>query len=307
MTNVSNLPVDIGKHQDFRIVGPRRSGKTAFMAAVARWPNAKKDSPIIAVDPYNDEAGELINLAKDILEDGKELAGTDYSGSGDAEDLPTYSLLITLKAKFLNHPLPALKNQPIRLRVSCREYTGELIKELRNLDKPSSHLVSYLDDCASASGLLLLIDSTAKKSAEREYSQALENLQRELNERLSINDRGLQNYRIAVVFTKSEQPPASGYWQDIESFIGLNFPNVQNTLTKWSNNWRCSTNYFFCSTFGTKGTPPRPNFKQKNRDAGGTYGVIDKPAVWRPLGLVAPLYWLATGKEDNQLRDIYRR
>ena len=303
MTNASNLPLDIGGNQDFRVIGPRRSGKTAFMAALARWPNAKKDSPIVAVDPYNDEAGELINIAKDILEDGRELAGTDY-GSGEAEDLPTYSLLITLKAKFINHPLPALRNQPIRLRVSCREYSGELIKELRNLANPSAHLVSYLDDCATASGLLILIDSTATKTSDQEYAQALENLQRELNERLTINNGGLQNYRIAVVFTKCEQPPASGYWQDIDTFMGLKFPNLKTTLNKWSNLWGCSTNYFFGSTFGTKGTPPRPNFKKKNRDSGGTYGVIDKPGVWRPLGLVAPLYWLATGKEDNQLRDI---
>ncbi|MFM7371194.1 MAG: hypothetical protein ACKO2Z_26075, partial [Sphaerospermopsis kisseleviana] len=84
MTNASNLPLDIGGNQDFRVIGPRRSGKTAFMAALARWPNAKSDSPIVSVDPYNDEAGELINIAQDILEDGKELAGTDY-GSGDAE------------------------------------------------------------------------------------------------------------------------------------------------------------------------------------------------------------------------------
>jgi hypothetical protein len=273
------------------------------MAALARWPNAKSDSPIVSVDPYNDEAGELINIAQDILEDGKELAGTDY-GSGDAENLPTYTLLITLKAKFLNHPLPALRNQPIRLRVSCREYSGELIKELKNIANPSSHLVSYLDDCATASGLLILIDSTATKTSDKEYAQALENLQRELNERLSINNGGLQNYRIAVVFTKCEQPPASGYWQNIDTFLGLKFPNVKTTLNKWRNNWGCSTNYFFCSTFGIKGTPPRPNFRKKSRDAGGTYGVIDKPGVWRPLGLVAPLYWLATGKEDNQLRDI---
>ncbi|MFM7370240.1 MAG: hypothetical protein ACKO2Z_21115, partial [Sphaerospermopsis kisseleviana] len=66
----------------------------------------------------------------------------------------------------------------------------------------------------------------------------------------------------------------------------------------------CSINCFFCSTFGTKGTPPKPNFKKQIGNSGGTYGVIDKPRVWRPLGLVAPLYWLATGKEDKQLRDI---
>ncbi|MFM6003930.1 MAG: hypothetical protein ACKPB7_11770, partial [Sphaerospermopsis kisseleviana] len=111
-------------------------------------------------------------------------------------------------------------------------------------------------------------------------------------------------YRIAVVFTKCEQPPASGYWQDMESFMGLNFPTVKTTLNKWRNNWGCSINCFFCSTFGTKGTPPKPNFKKQIGNSGGTYGVIDKPRVWRPLGLVAPLYWLATGKEDKQLRDI---
>ncbi|MBD2136047.1 hypothetical protein H6F32_00245 [Anabaena sp. FACHB-1237] len=299
MTNASNIPLEIGGNQEFRIIGPRRCGKTALMAALARWPNARTDSPILSIEPYNDEAGELISMAQDILEDGRELAGTRFE---DIDEIKTYSLLITLKAKFLNHPLAALRDKPIRMRVSCREYSGELFTELRNMSNCSSHLSDYLDDCASASGLLILIDSTAKKSAEREYAQALDNLQRELNERLTINNGGLQNYRIAVVFTKCEQPPASGYWQNIPTFMGLNFPTVKTTFTKWGNTWGCSINYFFCSTFGTKGTPPKPNFK-KNKNEKATYGVIDKPRIWRPLGLVAPLYWLATGKEDDQLRD----
>ncbi|MBD2345667.1 hypothetical protein [Anabaena subtropica] len=52
-----------------------------------------------------------------------------------------------------------------------------------------------------------------------------------------------------------------------------------------------------------KGNSPQPNFKKQFRDDGGTYGVIANPSVWRPFGLVAPIYWLSTGKDDMRLRD----
>ena len=44
--------------------------------------------------------------------------------------------------------------------------------------------------------------------------------------------------------------------------------------------------------------------KRQSRDEAGTYGVIANPAVWRPFGLVAPIYWLYTGKDDRRLREI---
>ncbi|MDZ8105248.1 MAG: hypothetical protein RM338_06425 [Nostoc sp. DedQUE12a] len=299
MTSASNPPLDLPGNQDIRIIGPRSSGKTAFMAALAYWPNADPDSPIQSVDPYDNASGDLIGMARDILADGRELASTDAGENADS--LPIYTLLITLKPRLLNHPIPALKNKSIRIQVSCREYPGEIIKDLRNISSSNSLLDSYLDDCATASSLLLLIDGTAKQS-DKDYAQALENLQKQLSDRLSLDTARLRNYRIAVVFSKCEQAEVRVYWKNINNFANLKFPAVQTVVNKWRTLWGCSTNYFFCSAFGTKGINPQPNFKIRNRDKNGIYGVIDNPKVWRPLGLVAPLYWIQTGQEDPRLK-----
>jgi len=298
--NTSNIPLEIAGNSEIRVIGPRRSGKTSFMAALARWPNADPNSPIQAVDPFDNEAGRLIEMAKDILEDGRELAGTDYDNT--TYNLPTYTLLITLKPGLLNHPMAHLRGKPIRIQVSCREYSGEIIRDLCNMATAEARLRNYLDDCASASGLLLLLDGTAK--TDREYAQALENLQRELNERLSLDKRVFKDYRIAVVFSKCEQAPVWVYQKDIQKFANLKFSSTQEVLRRWRNLWGCQVNYFFCSAFGMKGTPPKPNVTVINKDKGGTCAVIENPSIWRPLGLVAPLYWLQTGKEDARLRDI---
>jgi len=298
MTNASNLPRDIGS-QDIRVIGPRRSGKTTFMAALARWPHADPASPIQSVEPYTDEAGELISLARDILEDGKDIAGTDYSGISD--DLPIYTLMITFRAALLKNPIDHLRGKPLRIQVSCREYSGELMNDLRSsIPAAMGRYRNYLDDCASASGLLFLIDGTA--ASDREYAQAIAVLERELNERMSLNTRTLQDFRVAIAFTKCEQPQVRVYWDRINEFCGLKFPETYRALQRWQQNWRCSMHYFYCSAYGMKGTPPKPNVRVGRRDQHGTYGVIDKPNVWRPLGLVAPLYWLQTGQIDPRMQ-----
>jgi hypothetical protein len=163
--NAYDIPKDLPSNGGIKIIGPRKSGKTAFMAALARWPNADIASPIQSIDPYDDSAGQLIGMAKDILEDGKELSGTEYN----AQQMPTYTLLITLKPSLFKHPIAKLRGKSIRFEVSCCEYSGELIKDLRSNGR-SQVMESYLDDCATSRGLLLLIDGTS--NSDREYAEA---------------------------------------------------------------------------------------------------------------------------------------
>lgn len=44
------------------------------------------------------------------------------------------------------------------------------------------------------------------------------------------------------------------------------------------------------------GNPPKPNFHK------GSEG-LKEPDAWRTFGLVAPVYWLLTGKTDSRLLD----
>jgi GTPase SAR1 family protein len=284
-------PRDLQGSPDIRIVGPRSAGKTTFMAALARWPNSKSESPILSVKPFGDDAVNLINMAQDILEQGLSFAPSRLDA--DANNLPLYSLLIELKPAFLI-------NRNIRFQISCRDYAGEVIRELRS-GVSTFDLSTYLDDCANSSGLLLLLDGSSIE--DKQYSQAFARLQTELAERLVGRDISLRNYRIAVVFNKAELSQVWINRNQIDKFVNLRFPKTKATLQEWSRTWGCSVNYFFCSAFGMKGSPPQPNFKKQARDDGGTYGVIANPSVWRPFGLVAPIYWLYTGKDDQRLRD----
>ena len=273
---------------EFRLIGPRKGGKTTYLAALAYWPNAPLDSPIEAVDPLDDDTGKLIRYAQDILERGLPIAGTFLKE--DPNDLPSYTLSIRLKSRF--------GRGDQRFNITCKDYAGELFAQLRGGNRQEL-LEPYLDDCAEAPGLLLMIDGTSHRE-DRNYASALAVLQNELSLRLTAQNRPLSGYRIAIVFSKAEQSRV-GIHKDINKFLGLKFPQTQRTLERWSREWRNPLKYFYCSAFGMKGKPPKPNFRKTPVEGGATCGVIDRPKFWRPFGLVAPIYWLHTGKEDPRL------
>lgn len=296
MMNPLRIPRNL-PGSDIRLIGDRGSGKTTFLAALSHcWRSSEYDGgPIESVDPFNEISAELQKLAINILQDGRSMPPSDSLEENRLPPLLTF--YINLKPKLLAHPLSALRGQSLRLQVSCREYEREFFQHLieeRVSQIPA--LSNYLDDCASVAGLLLLLDGTS--TADREYAQALGVLQRELNRR-SRSGRNRRSFRIAVVFSKGEQDTVWVYRDNLEEFIGLKFPRTRVALQ----NWGCSVNYFICSAFGMVGNPPRPNFREISQDRYGVYGAIARTQAWKPFGLVAPIYWLQTGKDDRQLRE----
>lgn len=290
MINLSNIPRDLAGNGDIRIIGDRACGKTTFLAALAYLPNHDpQNSAIQSIDPFDPDTAELIDMAENILKVGARLEPTD--NPENPGDLPLYTLLIELKPKFTIFP-----NKNIRIQVSCREYGGELFEELRKIS--TSKLNEYLNECASASGLLILIDGLSP-TKDAQYAQAFKNLESELNMRLTGSNRKLADYRIGVVFTKGEQAQIWSSRNNLSDFVSRKFPNTQITLRTWTRKWGCPIDYFVCSAFGTMGNnPPRPNVK------GGNNGVIARPEFWKPFGLVAPIYWLYSGRHDSRLREI---
>ena len=292
----SRIPLDL-EDREIRIIGPKRSGKTTYLAALADSSNLGQNTPIQAINPFNQEAADLKHLASDFLRQGIALASTDFNRSPEL-----YTFLITLKPRFQDYPLVSLKGGEVRLNVSCLEYAGELVAALRSSQRSANPtLRNYLDDCAQARGFMLLIDAKSNLS-DREYAEAFRVLEQELNDRITHSKRPLRDHRLAIVFTKGEM-----VWSqrdNIDTFVGLKFCEVQRVITTWQSVWNCAVNYFFCSAFGMRGNPPRPNVRVVRRSAEGVQAVIDMPNVWRPWGLVAPLYLLQTGKDDPTLRKI---
>ncbi|MGK7876138.1 MAG: hypothetical protein AB4426_23425 [Xenococcaceae cyanobacterium] len=278
-------------YPDIRIVGPRSSGKTAFIAALACWHNTDPNSPILSVTPYDDQANTLRRIARDVLKQGLQPASTPHVD--DPTQLPQYTLLIQMK--------PAFSEQPIKFKVSCREYSGELVEDLLGGSIFQVNLKSYLDDCASVRGLLLSMDGTSRQ--DDKYAKAFETLKIELGWRLVARENPLSNYRIAVAFTKCEQEEVWIHRYNLERFLNVRFSSTRDALADWCREWNCKINYYLCSAFGTT-DGSKPNAIVENKSPQGTTAVLAKPNLWKPIGLVAPIYWLHTGQDDPRLNTI---
>lgn len=301
--NVSKAPNEVPVNSDIRIVGDRASGKTTFMGALSYWPNAYRDTPILSVDPFNQETSRLVQQTQDILMRRDQFSRNKFIE--DPEKLPLYSLWVELKPKFTHNPIKFLKKEPISFQVSCRDHPGELMENLRSNNRNDDKLQRYLDDLAEVSNILYMIDGKSfNKDQDARHAEKLKNLESELNLRLANKEDNIMGrYRIALVFSKFEQSEILGERTNLNVFI-KKFSKTQTVLQRWREKWRCSTEIFACSSFGTMGRPPRPNFEKIDPGEKESYGVLARPDVWRPFGLVAPIYWLCTGKIDSRLRDI---
>jgi len=292
-------PMNLKGSGDIRIIGPRSSGKTTFMAALAHWPNRDpENSPIQLITPADGvDTQRLKDMARDILENSEALPGTRL------DEVILYNLTIDLKPNFTLNPIAAVTRRDVRMSVSATDYPGELFAILRdNPNDPTLQL--YLDDCQYATGLMIIIDGTSTN--DRFCSDALNVLKRELTLRFKHNKIDPRRYRIALVFSKAEQTLVWNFHKQnkITDFTKQRYKQTRYTLQEWRKQWGCSVACFFSSAFGTMGNPEQANCRVISRSANATFAVIDDPRYWEPFGLIAPIYWLYTGQGNIQLRNI---
>lgn len=279
-----------------RVIGDRASGKTTYMAALARFPNANPDSVVQDITAVNNDSNELISKAQNILEDGLELEPTDLSSN--AGEMSDYQLSITLKSQV---PFKALRTNlsgtSSKLNISCKDYAGEFFADLLHQTQDPK-LANYLEDCSSATGIMFLLDgSSSRKDAE--YAIGIEKFLKALSR--SSNTSELK--RVALVLTKCELPELWMKHHEPEKLAHIQFKQVCSKLRSWeSTHSPCKVEFFTASAFGVLGSHfKEPNSKLQQRDRGGVTSVLKEPRHWRPFGLVAPIYWLCTGDRHNQL------
>lgn len=281
---------------DIRIIGDKRSGKTTYLASLAYWRNANPNSPVQSIVPYGDqEAGaELINKAQTILEQGLELEKTDLNA--DVSEVKDYGLSIILKEKF-SVKNGNLRPRMVKLNINCKDYSGEFFSDLI-YKKGDPKLDNYVEDCKMAGGILFLVDGTTHRK-DAQYARGLERFFQELDH---IDNSENIKRRIAFAITKSEQSQLWVSRHNPTELASKRFPKVQKILTAWQTTNSGEVDYFNTSAFGTIGRNyPEPNSTEIKRDRDGTLSVIKKPELWRPFGLVAPLYWLCTGQRHPEL------
>jgi adenylate kinase family enzyme len=279
----------------FRVIGYRSSGKTTFMAALARWPNASSDSPVQSVVANNDDGQELINKARNILEQGEQLEATRLDAN--INEIKDYSMTIKLTDKFSwTKPRLGEVNRLVNLNINCKDYAGEFFVDLLNpVNNP--RLDNYLADCIMADGIALLIDGYSHQM-DGDYEIGLKNFLTEL-ERSELE---LKERRIAVILTKAEQGEV---WANRDKspqiVVSRRFPKVYDSLQRWHESKAGKIEFFRASAFGTLGTSQAPNATIIRRGIEGTTAVIKKTKIWRPFGLISPLYWLCTGERHPDL------
>ena len=127
-----------------------------------------------------------------------------------------------------------------------------------------------------------MVKSTAINDIEIAHSLTV--LERILNLKIYQNDK--PQYRIAVMFSHFDL-----------QFVDLKFPHTKLALQIWSNNWNCAVAYFAYSAFGMIGDTSQANCQ-------GRYQGIKNPKIWKPFGLIAPIYWLLTGRYDQTLLEL---
>jgi len=278
-----------------RVIGDRASGKTTYMASLARWPNADPSSPVQTVNSVNEEGDELIAKAQNILEQGLQLEPTQLDAS--ALDVKDYTLSITLKGQFSwKNPRVSTASPLVTLNISCKDYAGEFFTDLIH-QANDYRLQDYLEDCLQATGILFLIDGTTYRK-DSEYARGLDKFLIALD-RTSIS---AEKRRIALVLTKCEQTELWVNRHNPGYLASARFPQVHTKLKNWQQSGAGNVDYFTTSAFGMVGNHfQEPNSKQLSRGRDGVTSVLKSPKQWRPFGLVAPIYWLCTGDRHKEL------
>lgn len=274
------------------VAGPRPSGKITYLTTLAYFPNANDEArPVksVEVSGYNSET--LIFCAENILKQGLALPAPIIS---ICENL--YCISIALKPN--NHPLNIIGlKRNTKININCTLYAGEtfdcLIRDTEYRFNRTDY-EKFINDCLEFGKVAILIDACSN-NRDKEYAAAITQLQHDLVVRL--NKIYKPKCQIAVVFTLFERPEAYIYRKQLNRFISLKFPQTKQSFTNLSENLGCSVAYFPCSAYGIVGNPPQPN-------SSAHYGGIKHPDAWKPFGLVAPIYWLLTGKYDERLLEI---
>ncbi|NEQ62173.1 MAG: hypothetical protein F6K53_34120 [Moorea sp. SIO4A1] len=283
------LPKPAQLSASVRVIGDRKSGKTTYMAALARWPGADPStSPVQTVTPINEDGEALIAKAKNLLEQGEQLEGTPLDANVD--EVKDYSIEIVLKDQCSWQRLK-------RLNINCKDYSGEFFQDVL-YQSGTPLLRDYLEDAVQANGIMLLLDGLAHRK-DREYANGLDKFLIALDRA----ETGVIHRRIALVLTKCEQPELWVNRHQPKYVANARFPEVMKRLQAWEQSGPGSIDCFTTSAFGMLGERhPEPNMRRISRDREGIKeSILKNPQGWKPFGLVAPIYWLCTGQRHRKL------
>lgn len=279
------------KTTEIRIIGPRSSGKTTFLATLAYFPHknlTKNKLPGLEISPGNKESEKLASMAEDIIKAGARLAPTPI---GDEANLPFYYFRIKI---------PSIKGLPgTEIELATRDFAGEIFHDI-----PLSHkwnkIEPYINDMFTAQGWMVMLTDWQTSQDTSLYKPAFEKISQEIFERQKINSE-IEKLRIAVVIAKCERGEIwPGRLEPDEDLFKVRLPQTYEILTSKLSSERLK--FFACSSFGVLSDrrddfDPRPNRYIPDDGSQSEFNAfLRSPSQWQPYGLLSPIYWLSTGK-----------
>ncbi|QHG21167.1 GTPase domain-containing protein [Nostoc sp. ATCC 53789] len=259
-----------------RLIGDRASGKTTYLAALAGLSGNDPQSRVTRVVPIGEETENFVYKAKEFLDQKQEIARTPY-GSGLENSY-------VFKIEF---------NDSSSLDIQCKDYPGEFFRDLVENQNPQL-LERYIKDSVEieGTGIIILLDGTARK--DEYYAECIYQLLVRLDR---STPSASPSRRVAVALTKCDIPELWIHSNNPTDKIRGRFEGVHGKLQNFK---KITVDYFATSAYGMLGSDSEtPNSRTVISDDDGTRAVISEsdPKLWRPFGLIEPLYWLYTGKK----------
>lgn len=260
---------------DIAIIGPSKAGKTTYLAALA-YLSENNIFPGLDISLYEDENSQTLKNMSYNLVQLKDIVGQTEPGNE-----PTYAFTIKL---------PAGKygvKQAQEIKLSFVDYAGEIFNKIA---RRSAEVQSYINQLMKVQAWMVMLTDFQPGKADYEYQMILAELWQKIQSK---------EIPMAVVMSKCERGEIwPGRLDPDEDLFKVRLPQTYNYLTKTEKISSERLKFFACSSFGVRDSQdPRPNRESFDKDFPAEFSaVIRGDCSWKPYGLIAPLYWLSTGK-----------
>lgn len=266
------------------VLGPRASGKTTYLSALAYFPKeryAEGSTAPFVVRSTNPGATQLKQDAKTKIVGGP---GHEPTRGGVA---PDYSFRIDVNCA----------KPPVSIVLNATDFPGE---GLDYIDQPGSQYRRYLESKLTERGqdqsFLIILGDWEPPESDSALSGVFEIFTQVIKD--SGDPDSMTNWRFAVAMNKCERGELWPLRHDPRRDIFQRFlPDTKAALEDFLATFKIppsNLEFFAISSFGVLKDTPIPNRKKQDRES--DRDVLRDGQQWRPYGLVDPLYWLATGR-----------
>ena len=268
------------------IIGPRSSGKTTYLAALAyhkTYLTSSKKGEKYTITAQNPEARKLQKEAEEVLLAGSHFRATEVEEK-TVHEFPFYAFTI----EYQSHRFAS----PQKIELTTKDYPGEVFKKLEKSTSLDSKHEEFVNDCFKAKIGCVVLLTGWELGQDKKYRNMLRNFTT-LMDRSNVTDK----YKLAIVMSKCERGEIwPGRLEPERDLFHLHLPKTKEFLTEKIAPQNLK--FFALSTFGIMSkNNPRPNREDRIVE-GEPASVLRNPYKWQPFNLLEPLLWISKHSES---------